>query len=66
MEKGRGKVTLGKMATPLFEKTFILFSYLMVIDAPDIWFLPVRSKISEKTLFFSTILSSTPEAVDLI
>ena len=64
MEKGTGKVALGKKAIPLFEKTFIFFSYRIVIDRQHIWFLRVLSKISEKTLFFSMILSSIPEAVD--
>ena len=64
MEKETGKVALGKKATSLLEKTFMFFSYVMFIDVPDIWFLPFRSKISEKSLFFSIILLSTPEAVD--
>ena len=60
MVKGTGKVALGKKVTP----PFIFLSYRMVIDVQDIWFPRVRSKISEKTLFFSRILSSTPEAMD--
>ena len=35
MEKETGKEALGKRVTPLFGKTFILFSYLMVIDVPE-------------------------------
>ena len=65
MEQGTGKVALGKKGhSPFFEKTFIFFSYRMDTDLQDIWFLRVLSKISEKTLFFSIILSSIPEAVD--
>ena len=52
MEKATGKVALGKKATPFFEKTFIFFSYRIVIDLQDIWFLRVLSKISEKNSFF--------------
>ena len=51
MERGTGKVALGKKATPFFEKTFIFFSYRIVIDLQDIWFLRVLSKISEKNSF---------------
>ena len=53
-------MALGKKVTP----PFIFLSYRMVIDVQDIWFPRVRSKISEKTLFFSRMLSSTPEAMD--
>ena len=67
MEQGTGKVALGKKGhSPFFEKTFIFFSYRMDTDLQDIWFLRVLSKISEKTLFFSIILSSIPEAVDWV
>ena len=52
MEKGTGKVALGKKAIPFFEKTFIFFSYRIVIDRQHIWFLRALSKISEKTLSF--------------
>ena len=65
MEQGTGKVALGKKGhSPFFENTFVFFSYRMDTDLQDIWFLRVLSKISEKTLFFSIILSSIPEAVD--
>ena len=64
MAKETGKVALRKKATPFLKKTFIFFSYRFVIDLQDIWFLRVLSKISEKTLSFSIILSSIPEAVD--
>ena len=52
MEKGTGKGALEKKATPLFEKTFIYFSYRMVIDVQDNWFLRVLSKICRKRSFF--------------
>ena len=64
MEKATGKVALRKKATPFFENTFIFFSYRIVIDLQDIWFLRVLSKISDKNSFFFIILSSIPEAVD--
>ena len=51
MEKGTGKWALEKKATPLFEKTFIYFSYRMVIDVQDNWFLRVLSKICQKRSF---------------
>ena len=64
MEKEQEKWHWEKRPYPFFEKTFIFFSYRIVIDRQHIWFLRVLSKISEKTLFFSMILSSIPEAVD--
>ena len=56
MEMGAGKVALGikkalKRSFPFFEKTFIFFSYRIVIDLQDIWFVRVLSKISEKNSF---------------
>ena len=51
MEKGTGKGALEKKSTPLFEKTFIYFSYGMVIDVQDNWFLLVLSKICQKRYF---------------
>ena len=68
MEKATGKVALGKKATPFFEKTFIFFSYRIVIDLQDIWFLRVLSKISEKNsfLFYNFVKHSWSCGLSLI
>ena len=68
MEKATGKVALGKKTTPFFEKTFIFFSYRIVIDLQDIWFLRVLSKISEKNsfLFYNFVKHSWSCGLSLI
>ena len=60
MEKGTGKGALEKKATPFLKKTFIYFSYRMVIDVQDNWFLWVLSKICQKRsfLFYSFVKHS--------
>ena len=68
MEKGTGKGALEKKATPLFEKTFIYFSYRMVIDFQDNWFLRVLSKICQKRsfLFYNFVKHSWSCGLSLI
>ena len=66
MEKGRGKVALGKKATPFFWKNFYFLFVSHCYRSSRHLVSSVLSKTSEKTLFFSIIFSSIPEAVDWV
>ena len=69
MEKGTEKGHWEKRPIPFFEKTFIFFSYRIVIDLQDIWFLnsgSVKNIWKNSFLFYNFVKHSWSCGLSLI